>query len=100
MSPCYRLTEKVPAFHRVLGHFPGVITYAHLLPLLEDLDALEQRYPQGLHRSVDWHAVEAVALTTAEIQALSTQRWQVYRGPVVRSAMYAPALLTYGLMRM
>jgi hypothetical protein len=100
MGKCYRLVDRVHASNLLLCAFSGVLSQESLLPLLEDLRAIERRYPQGFHRYSDLSAVEAIHLTTAEMREIAHQRRRDYRGPAVRSALYAPDPLSYGMMRM
>ena len=100
MDKCYRLVDRVHASNLLLCTFSGVLSKANLLPLLEDLRDIERLYPQGFHRYSDLSAVEAIHLTTAEMCEITHQRRRYYRGPAVRSAMYAANPLSYGMMRM
>ena len=100
MSKSYRLVDRIDESGLLLCKFYGVLNMPALRPLLEDLQEIEVKHPQGFDRFTDLAEIEEVALQTKDIRRVSEMRQHAYRGPAVRSAIYAVQPYMFGLARM
>lgn len=70
-----------------------------ILPLVAQVEALEKLYPQGFARFSDLSGLSEVTLSADTIREIARMRVEAYSGPEVKSAIFSPDPLAYGIMR-
>ena len=95
----YKFIDRVHDVQLLVSKFSGDLTSRNLTPLLEDLVQVESTHPHGFNRFSDLSELTGVSLSIQDIHRFAAHRREQYRGPSVKSALYAKDPLHYGLMR-
>lgn len=77
----------------------GELNYDTTLTVVAELEEVERLNPEGFNPFTDLRKVESIPLSSEQIRAVTERRCSAYKGPPVRSAIFASDPLMYGMAR-
>ncbi len=94
-----KLKDNIEQSGIAMLEIEGDLTFESLQTILEKVEMMEAAYPNGFNRFTDLSHLRHITLTSDEIWNISQRRQMMYKGPLVKSAIYACNSLMFGMMR-